>query len=312
MEQVALHARVHHETINWLVLTDCSNALNTVKRMAVLAEAAACVPALTPFIPKGHGDRPAPVFSQMDSGQRRNVECSSGVQQGDAMGPALFCMPLLPVLKRIREEFERRDVEVFAYLDDISIGMSEIKPDTVRAAPVLQHELCKIGITMNPSKSVALPPKGMYLHWKRLHSWGASVFALLKGGRVKVVGVPMGNDAFAMNSALEIVRDGVAEQLARIIPRTPDKQSANHIATSSMVKRTSYIERVVDPELSLPACQRADTRAMWMLKRLLELPGTADESSFFEDRCPANRLTLQPHQKVRASFSTGARGVGLS
>ena len=63
----------------------------------------------------------------------------------------------------------------------------------------------------------------------------------------------------------------------------PDNQSANLIATNSIVQRASYIERIMDPELSLPACQRADTSAMRMLERLLELPGTADESSFFED-----------------------------
>ena len=38
--------------------------------------------------------------------------------------------------------------------------MSDIIPDTVRVVPFLQHELCEIGITMNPSKTVALPPKG--------------------------------------------------------------------------------------------------------------------------------------------------------
>ena len=36
------------------------------------------------------------------------------------MGPALFCMPLLPVLKRTRTELEPRGVEAFAYLDDIT------------------------------------------------------------------------------------------------------------------------------------------------------------------------------------------------
>ena len=61
-EQVALRARVHHEAKNWLTLTDCSNAFNTVKRTAMLAEAATCVPALTPFVAKCHGEMPAPVF----------------------------------------------------------------------------------------------------------------------------------------------------------------------------------------------------------------------------------------------------------
>ena len=76
------------------------------------------------------------------------------------MGPALFCMPLLPVLKRKRAEFEPRGVEAFAYLDDISIGMMEITPDTVEVVPFLQRELSNIGIEINPSKTFALPPKG--------------------------------------------------------------------------------------------------------------------------------------------------------
>ena len=103
-----------------------------------------------------------------------------------------------------------------------------------------------------------------------------------------MVGVPIGNDIFAVNSALEIVRDGGVEQLARILRRMPDKRSANLIATSSMVQRIYYIERVMQ-------CGCSST----------------DESSFFEDGFPVNRLTLQPHQKSQASLSTGAGGVGL-
>ena len=69
----------------------------------------------------------------------------------------------------------------------------------------------------------------------------------------------------------------------------------------------------MDPELSLPACQKADGSAMWMLKSLLYIPGTAEESSFFEDGCPTSRLTLQPHQQhVQVSLFTGAGGFGPS
>ena len=124
VEHVALRARVQHEAINWLILTDCSNAFSLVNRTAVCAEAATSVPALTPFIAKCYGARPAPVFFQMDSGGRRKIGCWREVQQGDAMGPAVFCMPLLPVPKRIRGIQTPRGVETFAYLDDISIGMS--------------------------------------------------------------------------------------------------------------------------------------------------------------------------------------------
>ena len=83
VEHVSLRARTLHETSNWLVLTDCSNAFNTVKRKAVLAEAAHCVPALTTFVAKCYGTRPADVFFRMDSGETRTITCSSGVQQGE-------------------------------------------------------------------------------------------------------------------------------------------------------------------------------------------------------------------------------------
>ncbi|CAN0586600.1 unnamed protein product, partial [Laminaria digitata] len=97
-----------------LVLTDCSNAFNTVKRTAVLEEVANCVPALRP---------PADVFPRMDSGETRTIACSSGVQQGDPMGTAMFCLALRPGLKRFRQEFEGEGVEAFAYMDDVSLGL---------------------------------------------------------------------------------------------------------------------------------------------------------------------------------------------
>ena len=131
-------------------------------------------------------------------------------------------------------------------------------------------------------------------------------------GGIKVAGVPAGSDEFAIESAIGIIRDGGAEQLARMLPRMPDKQAANLVATSSMVQRTAYVERVMDPKLSLPACRRADNGAMWMLENLLELPGTADGSSFFEEGCMAERITLLPHQRAQASLSTGAGRFGMS
>ncbi|CAN0545524.1 unnamed protein product, partial [Laminaria digitata] len=59
---VGLSARTLHETGNWLVLTDFSNAFKTVKRTEVLEEVANCVPALTPLVSKCYGTRPADVF----------------------------------------------------------------------------------------------------------------------------------------------------------------------------------------------------------------------------------------------------------
>ena len=228
----------------------------------MLVEAATCVPALTPFVAKCYGEMSAPMFFQMESGERWKIDCSSGVQQGDAMGPALFCMPLLPVLKRTRAEFEPRGVEAFAYLDDSSIGMMEITPDTVEVVPFFQRELSNIGIAINPSKTVALPSKGHVPTPEQITLLEGIGVSIDERGGVKVVGVPIGTDEYARESAMEIVRNGGVEQLARMLSRMLDKQSANLIATGSMIQRTSYLERVMDPELLLAACKKSDGNAL--------------------------------------------------
>ena len=86
----------------------------------------------------------------------------------------------------------------------------------------------------------------------------------------------------------------------------PGKQPANLIATGSMVHRTAYVARAMDPKLFLPTCRRAGDDAMWMLENLLELPGTAEEASFFKDGCMAERLTLLVYQRAQASWLTRA------
>ncbi|CAN0592776.1 unnamed protein product, partial [Laminaria digitata] len=96
----------------------------------------------------------------MDSEETRTIACSSGVQQGDPMGPAMFCLALRPGLKRFRQEFEGEGVEAFAYMDDVSLGLMGITANTVRAFTFLRRELDDIGIVVSPAKTVALPLKG--------------------------------------------------------------------------------------------------------------------------------------------------------
>ncbi|CAM9898720.1 unnamed protein product [Laminaria digitata] len=83
VEHASLRARTLHETGNWLVVTDCSNSFNIVKRTSVLEEVANCVPTLTPLVAKCYGTRPSGEFFRMDSEEIRTIACFSGVQQGD-------------------------------------------------------------------------------------------------------------------------------------------------------------------------------------------------------------------------------------
>ena len=76
VEHVGLRARMLHETGDWLVLTDCSNAFNAVKRTAVLEEMAKCIPALKPLVAKCL-DHPTcfPGWTQRDQDDRWLQRC---------------------------------------------------------------------------------------------------------------------------------------------------------------------------------------------------------------------------------------------
>ena len=99
---------------NWLVLNDCSNACNTGIRTTMLPEVVNGVPALTPFAATCYGLKAADVLLRLDFGETRTIACSSGVQQGNPIGPAMVCLGLRPWLKRFLEEFEGEGMESFS------------------------------------------------------------------------------------------------------------------------------------------------------------------------------------------------------
>ena len=73
--------------------------------------------------------------------------------------------------------------------------MVEVTSDTVDAVPFLQRELASIGITMNPSKTVALSPKGHEPSPEEIVLLESVDVRIAERGGVKVVGVPIGTDA---------------------------------------------------------------------------------------------------------------------
>ena len=69
-------------------------------------------------------DQQVCVFLQIGTGKTRTVACSNGVQQGEAMRPAMLCLALRPGLKRFREEFEVERIKAFAYMGGISLALT--------------------------------------------------------------------------------------------------------------------------------------------------------------------------------------------
>ena len=67
-----------------------------------------------------------------------------GPQQGDPLGPLLFCLPLQPIL------LETRSSLAFGYLDDLALGG---RAETVAADVEFIEKTCStMGLTLNRSK----------------------------------------------------------------------------------------------------------------------------------------------------------------
>lgn len=122
-----------------------------------------------------------------------------------------------------------------------------------------------------------------------------------------MVGGAVGANNYTRERATEIVQTEGEKHLAWMLPRMPDIQLAHLTAIDSMVQWTTYIERVMDPELSLLTCQKDDGNAMWTMEKLFHLPGAG------ENRHPSRKASqqiLQRYQQTRASLSTVWAVVG--
>ena len=123
---------------------------------------------------------------------------------------------------------------------------------------------------------------------------------------IKVVGMPVGTDAYARESATEINQDGGAKQLVRMLPRMLDEQPTNLVTTGPMAQRTTHTLNAwwIQNCLRLHAERQMATPHGCLRNCLISGGRAAEESSFFENDCPTNRLALQPYP--HAKTSTGA------
>ncbi|KAL0227109.1 hypothetical protein P9112_014433 [Eukaryota sp. TZLM1-RC] len=80
------------------------------------------------------------------------LESSSGVKQGDPLGPLLFCLAIHNIIKMTQQDFP--DLRIVAYMDDISIiGSFE---SISRVSEDIAAKYKEIGLALNPSKCLLI------------------------------------------------------------------------------------------------------------------------------------------------------------
>jgi hypothetical protein len=121
-----------------LVKLDFSNAFNSLRRDAMLEAAAKFIPDLLPYIISAYGSPSTLCFGN------EKLESLEGIQQGDPLGPLLFCITIHKVLQSIKSTF------VSGYLDDVGIG-GDVQ-SVVEDIQLVEFEATRLGLRLNHSK----------------------------------------------------------------------------------------------------------------------------------------------------------------
>ena len=122
-----------------MVKLDFRNAFNSVRRDRVLEATLEHIPELYPFVYCCYSTSSHLFFD------KHILFSQEGVQQGDPLGPLLFCLAIHPLIKKLKSE-----LRIF-YLDDGLIGGST--SDVLEDIRLIQREAALLGLCLNLSKS---------------------------------------------------------------------------------------------------------------------------------------------------------------
>ena len=163
---------------------DFKNAFNNLDRNTLLKQVEDKAPGLLRWVYFTYGSAPPLIVDE-----RHTVWSRQGVQQGDPLGPLLFCLAVQPLVERINTI----DGVQWSgwYIDDCNV----IAPlaTLTEVLRVLESEGLPFGLAVNVSKSKACGPHLSH-ELMQTHSLQFISFDANKPTAAAVLGLPMGND----------------------------------------------------------------------------------------------------------------------
>lgn len=122
-----------------MVKLDFQNAFNSIRRDKVLEACLMHIPELYPLVYCCYSSHSHLFYEEAV------IMSQEGVQQGDPLGPLLFCLAIQPLVKKLQSEL------TLFYLDDGLIG--GVAQVVLNDISLIQKEAIELGLQLNINKS---------------------------------------------------------------------------------------------------------------------------------------------------------------
>ena len=207
-----------------MVKLDFKNAFNCLRRDKILQAVRSTCPELFHFVYSAYST-PSSLFCG-----EYIIQSEEGVQQGDPLGPLLFCLTIHPIISRLQSEFK-----VF-YLDDGTLGgpVEAILQDLQQ----LELEAAELGLQLNHGKSELICDEG---------STRETVLQKVPGLRqvgcsqATLLGSPIGSEE-AINDAIR-VKTGMLEVMGNRLNLLPSHDALLLLRSSFAIPKVLYLLR---------------------------------------------------------------------
>ena len=212
-----------------LLQADFSNAFNCVSRPAFLTAVATHLPHILPFVSYCYATKPLLFVSQSST----VIESLNGTQQGDPLGPLLFCLAINLLISKFSQDFP--DLVNLWYMDDGHIGgPTEVIAKIIN---VISQTGPTIGVFLNLEKSKLFWP---HPSQHNSHLFPPSLPRTSDG--LVVLGTPIGSEQFISNHFSSKIEKN--DRIIKKLPKLNDPQISFALLSKCMgLSKVGYFLR---------------------------------------------------------------------